>query len=232
MISIIIPTYNEEKNIASTIDCLWKHSDAGHIREIIVADGQSNDNTIKIALEAEAKVLISPKKGRAAQMNFGASRAQGKILYFIHADTLPPPGFSKDILKAYQKGFKCGCFMLSFDRSHWFLKAHSWFTRFNNTYFRFGDQSLFVEKALFDKIKGFDEKLIVCEDQEIIKRLTHYARFTVIKKAVTTSARKYMENGVYKTQGVFYLIYFMYKAGYSQQRLVRTYRRLMRQNKI
>jgi hypothetical protein len=70
------------------------------------------------------------------------------------------------------------------------------------------------------------------EDQEIISRLRKSCRFIVIQKPVVTSARKYLENGIYKTQGIFFVIYFMYQFGYSQQKLLQTYRRLMRQDKL
>src|SRR5206468_10284236 len=108
-------------------------------------------------------------------------------------------------------------------RRHWFLDVHCWFTQFNITHFRFGDQSLFVTKKVFDAAGGFKNELIVMEDQEIILRIRKLACFTVIPKPVVTSARKYVLNGVYKTQGVFYLIYFMYWLGFGQERLVKTY---------
>jgi len=122
--------------------------------------------------------------------------------------------------------------MLSFDYNHWFLKANCWFTRFDVDTIRFGDQSLFVTKDAFLKADGFCEKHIVLEDQEFIKRVKKTVRFTIIKKPVITSARKYLENGIYKTQGIFFIIYFMYSFGFSQQNLVATYRKLIRQDKL
>ena len=97
---------------------------------------------------------------------------------------------------------------------------------------RFGDQSLFVTKNLFKKAGGFSENHIVLEDQHFISKIKKIAGFQVLKKAVMTSARKYLENGIYKTQGIFFIIYFMYRMGYSQEKLVATYRRLITQNKI
>jgi hypothetical protein len=122
--------------------------------------------------------------------------------------------------------------MLSFDHDHWFLKANCWFTRFNIDDIRFGDQSLFVTKEKFRKAGSFCEKHIVLEDQHLIKRLKKNDHFKVIKKPVITSARKYLENGIYKTQGIFFIIYFMYRLGFSQQRLVAFYRKLIRQDRL
>ena len=230
MISIIIPTYNEAAHIAKTIQ--WLKHEPELVTEIIVSDGGSLDGTLEAATTAGAIAVSSPSKGRAAQMNYGASLAKGSVLYFLHADTLPPAGFTADIIHAIRQGHGAGCFTLAFDHRHWFLQGNCWFTRFDVNAIRFGDQSLFTDKQLFKRAGGFCERHIVLEDQEIIKRLKRLGSFTIIKKPVLTSARKYLDNGIYKTQAVFFIIYFMYRLGSSQQRLLQTYRRLIRQNKL
>lgn len=232
MISVIIPVYNEEIVIKKTLRYLWKHDARNVIKEIIVIDGGSTDNTMEAARSEGVRVFLSSKKGRAAQMNYGASLATTDILYFLHADTFPPPTFINDIAQAVKHGFEAGCFRLSFDYKHWFLKANCWFTRFNINAFRFGDQSLFVTKYFFNNTGGFCEEHIVIEDQHLIIRLRKHNKFTIMQGAVITSARKYIDNGIYKTQSIFFLIFFMYQLGYSQQVLVRTYKKLMRQDKL
>ncbi len=122
--------------------------------------------------------------------------------------------------------------MLAFDHPHWFLKANCWFTRFDVDAFHYGDQSLFVKCDLFHNAGGFCEKHIVFEDYHIIKQIKKRGRFTIVKKRVITSARKYLDNGIYKMQGVFYLMFFLYKMGLSQPRLIATYKRLIKQEKI
>lgn len=232
MISVIIPTFNEAAHIKATIEKLWEYDEGRLINEIIIADGGSVDHTLDIANAIGVKTIISPDKGRSAQMNYGASLATENILYFLHADTIPPKNFTADILRAIEDGYGAGCFMLSFDYNHWLLKANCWFTRFDIDAVRFGDQSLFVKRKIFKKAGGFDEKHIVLEDQHIVKQIKKISRFTVIKKPMLTSARKYLENGIYKTKGTFYLIYFMYRVGFPQQKLVDTYRKLIKQNKV
>ena len=153
MISVIIPTYNEAAHIQSTIKKLRQYDEGNYIKEIIVADGGSTDDTVCVAKAEMVRVVISQKKGRAAQMNYGASFATQKLMYFLHADTIPPKGFTSDIVNAFAKGYNAGCFMLSFDYNHWFLKANAWFTQFDVNAIRFGDQSLFVAKDIFEKSK-------------------------------------------------------------------------------
>ena len=232
MISVIIPTFNEAQCIAHTLRTLRVNDKAGLIEQIIISDGGSSDDTLEIAKSEGAMVIRSQRKGRSAQMNAGATVATGAVLYFLHADTLPPLHFTNDILDAVQKGYSAGCFRLSFDHSHWFLRANCWATRFDVDAIRFGDQSLFVQKKIFVQIGSFCEKHVVMEDQEIIKRLKKKVRFSVLKKPVLTSARKYLENGIYKTQAIFFVIYFMYQLGYPQHKLVATYRKLIRQDKL
>jgi len=227
-ISIIIPVKNEAPQLPVLLNFLNTVSGKEHIAEIIVSDGNSTDETVSIANFYGAKVVVSEQAGRGRQMNAGAKTATGNILYFLHADSIPPTGFVEDILDKINAGHVAGCYRLRFDDDHWFLKANAWFTRFNVNAIRFGDQSLFVTKTVFESIGGFREDLIIMEDQEIIHRIRKKGKFAVIAGYVTTSARKYQVNGIYRMQGIFFYIYFAYVLGASQQKLVRIYKKLIK----
>ncbi|OUJ73379.1 TIGR04283 family arsenosugar biosynthesis glycosyltransferase [Hymenobacter crusticola] len=231
-ISLIIPTFNEADQIGSLVRRLRALCAPEHLLEILVADGHSTDDTAVLAQAAGAKVVQCPRKGRAAQLNFGAAASTGAILYFLHADSYPPPGFAAAIRQAVAAGYGSGCYRLAFDHDHWFLRASAWFTRFDVNLFRFGDQSLFVRRDVFERAGGYSEKLLVMEDQEIIGRLRRYGRFWVLPGVVTTSARKYLDNGIIRLQSIFGLICVLYRFGVSQANLVRVYRALIRQDKI
>ena len=233
LVSIIIPTYNEAAGLPALLRHL--HQVGAHLEasvEIIVADGQSTDATRALAQAAGARVLTCPTKGRAAQLNHGARHAAGSILYFLHADTYPPAGFLDDIRRAVGAGYGCGCYRLAFDTPHWFLRANAWFTRFDMEAARFGDQSLFVRRTVFEQAGGYREDLIIMEDQEITRRLKQHTRFRIIPTNITTSARKYRKNGVFRLQGVYYLLALLYRLGVPQLVLLRLYRALIRQDKL
>lgn len=101
-ISIIIPVLNEEATITKLLLHLKTHAITKSIIEVIIVDGGSTDHTIKLAKKGGATVL-STTRGRAKQMNHGAKYAKGDILYFLHADSLPPLGFDELILNQTKK---------------------------------------------------------------------------------------------------------------------------------
>lgn len=169
MISIVIPTYNEQENIVKLIHHLKVNSSAKTI-EIIVVDGGSEDRTVELAGQAGAITVLFSNRCRSAQMNYGASLATGDILYFIHADTLPPSSFIKDIEKAIAGGFGLGRYRTIFDSKSWLLKLNAFFTRFDLFMCYGGDQTLFIKKHLFTSIGGFNGEMRIMEDYEIVKR--------------------------------------------------------------
>jgi rSAM/selenodomain-associated transferase 2 len=231
MISIIIPTFNEAASIAETILKTKTAIGKGDM-ELIVADGGSSDETVSIAQSLDVTVIKCRHKGRATQMNEGAIAAKGDILYFLHADSIPPNGFNSHILHARQNGAISGCFQLSFDYTHWFLKTNCWFTRFNINAVRFGDQSLFVTKDVFIKCGGFREDLIIMEDQEIIHRIKQHGKFKVMNAKVITSARKYLHNGIFRMQFIFYRTWLLYQLGFTQSYLMQMHRNIVRKHKF
>ena len=232
MISVIIPIYNEEGVIGKTIQHVKAVSTGDKVKEVIVVDGGSRDKSIYEAEKEGALVIRSLRKGRAAQMNEGARAARGTILYFLHADSIPPSSFTSDITGAVENGFTMGCYRLRFDVDHWFLNANAWFTRFDINAFRYGDQSLFVTKDCFWQAGGFCENHIVMEDYEFIKRLRRYGQFIILPKDVITSSRKYLANGIFRMQAIFYMMYFLYRLGYSQKTLLHIFRKFVRQDKL
>lgn len=197
-----------------------------------MSDGGSTDGTAQICANAGVQFVRSPQKGRGAQLNYGATFASADVLFFMHADTNAPDDFISHILRAISEGHLAGCFRLEFDWNHWFLNFSAWCTRFNITAVRFGDQGLFVTKALFEKIEGYRSDYILLEDQEIIRRLIKKTRLKVLPWAMQTSARKYRENGPIRLQWAFFQVWLNYYLGKPQAELLQLYKRKIKDAKL
>ena len=229
-ISIIIPVLNEAANINRLLAHLIEKSAGGHISEIIVVDGCSQENTAALVKEFSKTSTITIKlihsdKGRARQMNTGAKVSLGRVLYFLHADSLPPQNFDSLIISEIEKQQLAGCFKMRFDSNHWWLSLMSWATRFNWSICRGGDQSLFISKALFDEIGGFDQEYTIYEDQILTNQLYKRKQFVVIQHWIVTSARLYQKKGVWKVQYHFFMIYLKKWLGGSADEIFTYYKK-------
>jgi rSAM/selenodomain-associated transferase 2 len=230
-ISIIIPTYNEEEHISRLVAHLWTHS-MGRVREIVVVDGGSQDRTLALAEQAGARAYLAPRKGRATQMNYGATLVGGAILYFVHADSLPPPSYPADILAAHQAGYPLGCFRFRFVSDKLLLKINSYCTRFDRIMCRGGDQTLFILRAVFEELEGYRDDYVIMEEYELILRARKKYPFRIIPREVLVSARKYDHNGYFRVNLANLLVFLMYFAGFSQLALLKTYKLLIDHPKL
>jgi len=226
-ISIIIPTLNEEKYIGDLLNYLSENS-CGCIAEIIVCDGNSIDLTRDIAQGRGARVIALEKSCRAVQMNAGARVATGEVIYFVHADTRPPNSFIKDINSSILNNYDIGGYRFKFDSSKWSLKFNSWMTRFNILSFRGGDQSLFLTKKAWEELGGFDEKFVVMEEYDLLKRASLRFRYCLIQKDVIVSARKYDQNSWLRVNFANTVAMIMFRMNYDPQHIKKTYSKLLK----
>lgn len=225
-LSVIIPTFNEAANISRLVGELHRYGAGGPV-EIVVVDAHSPDGTAELARRAGATVLLAPKPGRASQMNHGAAHATGDVLYFVHADVRIHPDFVATIGRAVGQGHAAGCYRFRFDSSHPLLRINSYGTRFEGIMSRGGDQTLFVTRALFAQLGGFDERFVVMEDFEIIQRIRRAASFLIVPQDVLVSARKYENNSWLRVQVANLTAFLLYFLKVSPVRIARTYKAML-----
>ena len=227
MISIIIPTLNEERDVGRLVHHLRQNSQTS-VAEIIVCDGGSTDRTLEVAAAAGARIVISKLSGRAFQMNEGASIAVGDILYFIHADTIPPVSYAGDIIVAVKTGFDFGRYRTKFESDSILLKVNAFFTRFDWFVCYGGDQTFFIRKDLFKLLNGYDERLMIMEEYDLTVRAKKLGEYKILSKTSLISARKYEQNSWWQVQRANLIIVKLYKKGIAQDMLVKRYHELIR----
>ena len=222
MISVIMPVYHEETIIEKYL-ANFPYQDN---LEVLVIDGGSQDRTVALAQKFPVKVELSPEKGRARQMNFGASQAQGNILLFLHLDCQLPPNFIPEIEQILQDPQTiAGAFRFQVDAPHrsfrWLEKLVNWRSQFLGL--PYGDQGLFIYREKFQAIGGF-QNLPIMEDYELVQRLKKHGKLSIAPSAVITSGRRWQTLGLWKTTWINQMIILGYYLKISPDKLARWYR--------
>jgi rSAM/selenodomain-associated transferase 2 len=208
MISVIIPAYNEEQALPLTMTHLF-HLPGDY--EVIVVDGGSTDRTRAVLqdggyLDAPScvtphfsPIVLTAPKGRASQMNAGAKAARGEWLLFLHADTLLPADALSRLndLEAVSS-VQAGGFRHQFSGLDWRLRVISFLDNVRCTRSRiiYGDQALFVRRALFERLGGFPNQPIL-EDVAFCEKLIRVTTPLLLSPPVITDARKFLKMGVW-----------------------------------
>lgn len=222
-VSVVIPTLDEAEVLAATLERLRGIEGV----EVIVADGGSRDATCKIAERANATV-IEVVGGRAAQLNAGADRANGRHLLFLHADTLLPDNFADTVRRTLDNpATVAGAFKLRTDGCGLRMRLVERGTNLRSAVLQwpYGDQGIFLEKRVFNELDGFRD-LPIMDDFDLVRRLRRRGRVVTVPDCVVTSARRWRRLGILRTMLRNQAMILGYWLGVSPERLVRFYRRM------
>ena len=222
--SIIIPVLNDAGRLDECLTCLRAFE--GHA-EIIVVDGGSGDDSAATGRH-HGCIVCSSQRGRGIQCRVGAEQARGEILLFHHVDTLLPDGALSFLDNTFNRAdVNIGTFRLRFDSTHWFLRLSGFCTRFDTVFTRFGDQCIVVRKSFLEALGGFPA-LPLLEDVELLRHARRRTPIHSFPLAVTTSARRFLQNGIFRQQLFNGLLIIRYLLGAPPQQLARDYEQFSR----
>lgn len=220
-VSVIVPTLNEEKSLATTLKHLRGHTD-----RIVVSDGGSTDGTEQVARSFEVDWVSGPP-GRGGQLNRGATRVDTEALLFVHADTRLPDRAIDLVTNALETGHLGGGFMVDFESDLRIMALGSRLVNLRTRLTRvpLGDQAQFVHAEPFARLGGYRDWPIL-EDLDFMRRLKKEGKIALVPHAVLTSDRRYAQRGVARTVALNWLIWALYLTGLHPAKLARLYRQV------
>lgn len=195
-LSIIIPALNAEAVLPLCLASLMPGLETGLIREVILVDGGSEDQTRRLAEGAGAAVTATPEPGRAAQLRHGFDQARGDWLLFLHADT----ALSRDWAERAKSHIterkdKAAAFTLAYRSDHPMAKVvarrANWRARALGL--PYGDQGLLISRKLYTEIGGYAETPFM-EDVQIIRAIGK-KRLSLLSAEARTDGSKYDRDG-------------------------------------
>jgi len=223
VISIIIPTLDEESSLPALLDTVGQQC-AAH--EVIIVDGGSRDRTLEVARNSGARTFVSGC-GRGAGLSIGAEAAGGDVLFFLHADSALAQGALDRINEALatDQNVVGGNFRLVFDGdtdfSRWLTRFCAWIRLLG---FYYGDSGILVRRWVYHAIGGF-RPIPLMEDWDFVRRLERFGRTCCIEDPpLVTSSRRFENRHSLRIIYGLVRIHALYGLGVSPDRLFEMYR--------
>ena len=222
-LSIIVPILNEVEGLPDLLTNLLPYQRKGC--EVLLVDGGSQDGSAILA-ECAGFTVLATQRGRAKQMNTGASAAHGDILLFLHADTRLPPCADDLVRQALADERRAwGRFDVRIEGKPWLLRVVAFCMNHRSrlTGIATGDQSIFVRRSFFETVEGFPDQPLM-EDIALSCRLRRKTLPVCLTSPVTTSGRRWQERGVWRTIFLMWKLRLAYWLGAKPEALARAYR--------
>ncbi|MBL8537716.1 MAG: TIGR04283 family arsenosugar biosynthesis glycosyltransferase [Hyphomonadaceae bacterium] len=197
MVSVVIPTLNAAASLPRALAPLARPAFEGLVKQVIVSDGGSDDDSIAIA-EAAGCAIVQGPRGRAKQMRAGAALARGRWLLFLHADTALDGGWAAEahaFMSERNAQHRAAAFQLAFDDESAAAKRVAFLANLRARWLKlpYGDQGLLISRFLYDAVGGFPE-LPLMEDVAMVRNIGA-RRLRILATRAVTSAEKYRRDG-------------------------------------
>jgi rSAM/selenodomain-associated transferase 2 len=223
--SIIVPVFHEAERINDLIAHL-RHLGPEEEREILVVDGAPEKDTLRV-IHDDGIVKISSEKGRAKQMNAGASVARGEVLIFLHADTELPQNALKRINAFIKtKEYAGGAFDLGIKSNKFIYRVIAFLGSLRSRLNRipYGDQAIFIRSDYFNEIGGYKD-IPLMEDVELMRRIKRSGKkILIFYGRAMTSPRRWEEDGVIYCILRNWTLQILFFLGVSSYKLVDWYK--------
>lgn len=235
-VTIVMPTYNEEAALPTTIAALAQLSPPPD--EILIIDGGSGDATVQIARDAGLNAILCPRKGRGAQINFGVERASGEVVCVLHADSILPGdaiAVIRDVMADERvalasfmprlvgdKGTRWGSTLHNFIKT-WYVPMIMRPVLFlRGVRLLFGDHAMFFRREQYQAIGGCDERVAVMEEADLCIKFVRFGRTKLVRRWVLTSDRRIAEWGRWRANWIYFKVAMLWAMG-TRERLADHY---------
>ncbi len=197
MLSVVVPTLNAAPHLSRALSSLMPGLTAGLVKQVVIADGGSGDETLAIA-DAAGCTIVKGERGRAKQLRAGADAAKGRWLLFLHADTALAPSWVQEterFIATPQSRKKAAVYKLAFDDTSRAARRVVFWARLRARVMKlpYGDQGLLISRFFYDGLGGYPD-IPLMEDVEIMRRIGS-RRLVLFETEAVTSAEKYRRDG-------------------------------------
>lgn len=219
-LTVVIPTLNESAIIADAVAAVracWSEAD------VVVADGNSSDDTVALAEAAGATTISVSARSRGTQLNEGARTSDSDWILFLHADTrLTPEAVHAADSYLNRDDGGLAMFRIQFKDPTLMLRFSAWWTRFDSVFTRFGDQGILIRRSFYLELGGFNGWPLF-EDVDLVRRARARHRIDVLPAAVVTSSRRFRRYGPLRQQFRNGCLLVQFLLGADPHRLARSY---------